>query len=66
MIKFPRRMLEFYFSKGFGILERNSNHLKKTPNLSKQIIQAEEAHDSEYVMTCNITVFSISKTLKKL
>ena len=37
-------MLEYYFSKGFGILERNSNSLKKISNLEKQIIHAEETH----------------------
>ena len=35
ILKCPRRMLEYYFSKGFGILERNPNNLKKIPNLEK-------------------------------
>ena len=44
-------MLGYFFSKAFGILERNSNSLKKIPNIEKQIIHTEEAHDSYYVMT---------------
>ena len=36
ILECPKRMLEYYFSKEFGILERNSNNLKKIPNLSKQ------------------------------
>ena len=59
-------MLEYYFSKGFGNLECNLNHLKKIPNLAKQRINTEETNDSEYVMTCNTTIPSKSKNLKKL
>ena len=66
ILKCPKMMLEYYFSKGFGILKRNSNHLKKIPNLEKQIIQAGEAHDSDYVMTCDTTTPSISSTRLKL
>ena len=40
VLKRPIRMLEYYFSKGFFILERNSNNLKKVPNLEKQRIHA--------------------------
>ena len=29
ILKCPSRMLEYYFPKGFGILERNSSNLKK-------------------------------------
>ena len=59
ILKFPEIMLECYFSKEFGILERNSNHLKKIPNLEKQRIHAEKTHNSDYVMTCNTKIFSI-------
>ena len=62
-LKCPIRMLKYYLSKGFGILERNSNHLKKIPNLSKQRIHSGETHDSECVMTFNTTILSISNTL---
>ena len=66
ILKYPIRMLEYYFSKRFGILERNPNNLKKIPNLAKQKIHAEEAHDSDYVMTFITTTISISNTLNKL
>ena len=36
----PKRMLEYYFSKRFGILECNFNNLKKLPNEVKQRIHA--------------------------
>ena len=58
--------MEYYFSKGFGILECSSNILKKIPNLVKQRIHVEEAHNSDYVMTGITTIPSISNTLKKL
>ena len=41
VLKCSRRILEYYFSKVFIILERNSNSLKKNQNLSKQRIHAE-------------------------
>ena len=66
ILKFCKRMLEYYFSKGYGILERNSNNLKKIPNLEKQRIHVEETHDSKYIMTCNTTIIYISNNLKKL
>ena len=35
VLKCPKGMLEYYFSKVFGILEHNSNYLKKIPNLTQ-------------------------------
>ena len=66
ILKCPKRMLEYYFSKGFGILEYNFNNLVKLQNEVKQIIHAEETHNSDYVMTCIYTIPPISNTLKKL
>ena len=59
-------MLEYYFSKGFGILECNFNNLVKLPNEVKQIINAEETDNSDYLMTCINTIPSTSNKLKKL
>ena len=59
MLKCPKRMLEYHFSKEFCILERNSNHLKKILNLAKQKIHVEETHDSEYDMNVNTNIPSI-------
>ena len=56
ILKCPKMMLEYYFSKGFGILEYNSNNLKKIPNIVKQRIHVEETHNLEYVMTCITTI----------
>ena len=66
ILKFPKRMLEYYFSKGFTILECNVNNLEKLPNEVKQIIHAEETDNSDKVMTCINTIPSISNTLKNL
>ena len=41
ILKCPKMMLEYYFSKGFTILECNDNNLEKLPNEVKQIIHAE-------------------------
>ena len=45
ILKCHKMMLEYYFSKGFGILECNSNHQKKIPNVVKQKNHAEETHN---------------------
>ena len=66
ILKFPKRMLEYYFSKVFGILECNSNNLEKILNIEKQKIHTEETYDSDYVITFNTTIISISNTLNKL
>ena len=58
-------MLEYYFSKVFVVLERNSNNFKIITNKAKKIIHAMDMHDSDYVMTCTAAVPSISNTIKK-
>ena len=59
-------MLEKYFSKGFTILEWNDSNLEKLPNEVKERIHAEEAKNSDKVMTCITTNFSTSNTLMNL
>ena len=66
ILKCPKRMLEYYFSKGFTILECNANTLEKPPNDVKQGIHAEETDNSDKVMKCINTISSTSNTLKKL
>ena len=53
----PSQMLEYYFSKGFLIFERNSNNLSRIANTEKQIINEMDMHDPDYVMifTTSIT-----------
>ena len=46
ILKYPKRILEYYFSKGFAILECNVNNLAKLPNELKQRIHAEETDNS--------------------
>ena len=65
VLKCPKRMLEYYFSKGFRILECSFNNLVKLPNEVKQRIHAEETDNSDYVMTCINTIPSTSNTPKK-
>ena len=59
ILKCPKKKLVYYFPNGSRILERNSNHLKKIPNLEKQRIHSEGTHDSEYVMACHNIITSI-------
>ena len=49
ILKCLKRMLEYYFSKGFGILECNLNNFAKIPNKVKQIIHSEE---NTYLILC--------------
>ena len=42
VLQSPKRMLEYYFSKGFTILECNYNNEAKLPNDVKQRTHAEE------------------------
>ena len=64
--KCPSRMLEYYFPKGFVVLEQNPNDLKIISNEAKQIINAMYMHDSDYVMNCTTAITSISNTLKNV
>ena len=59
-------MLEYYFSKGFTILEFNDNNLEKLSNDAKQRIHAEEKYNSDKVMTCINKIPSTSNTIKNL
>ena len=65
ILKCPKRMLEYSFSKGFGILECNFDNLEKLINEVKQRIHAKETDNSDYVMTCINTIPSRSNTLNK-
>ena len=59
----PSRMLEHYFSKGFGTFEQNSNNLTRIENEAKLRINAMDMHDSDYFMTFSIESISILNTL---
>ena len=66
ILKYPKSMLEYYFLKGFGILEYNFNNLAKLWNKVKQRTHAKETDNSDYVMTCMDTITYTSNTLNKL
>ena len=66
ILKCPKRMLEYYFLKGFSVLERNDNNLAKLLNEVLQRINAEETDHSDKVTTCINTISSTSNTLKNL
>ena len=66
ILKCPKRMLEYYFPKGFTILECNNNNLEKLSNDVKQRTHAEETYNPEKFMTCINTIPSTSNTLKNL
>ena len=66
ILKCPKRMLEYYFSKWFTVFECNTINLEKLPNEVKYKIHAEDTDNSEKVMTCTTRITSTSNTLKNL
>ena len=52
ILKYTKRVLEYYFSKGFTILECNVNNLAKRPKAVKQRTHAEEIYNSEKFIAC--------------
>ena len=66
ILKFPTRMLEYYFSKGFTLFDCNTNNLAKLPNDVKYRTHAEDAGNSDKVMICSTTIISKPNTLKNL
>ena len=66
ILKCPKRMLGYYFSKLFTLLYFNTNNLEKLPNEIKDIIHADDAENSDKVVIFNTTIPSASNTLKNL
>ena len=66
ILKCPKRMLKYYFSKGFTLFDCNTNNLAKLPNEVKDRIHVEYTENSEKVMICNTTIPSTSNTLNNL
>ena len=58
VLKFPKRMLEQYFSKVFTLFDCNTNNLAKLPNEVKDRIYTEDAKNSDKVVICNTTISS--------
>ena len=66
VIKFPKSMFKYYFSKGFTYFDCSIINLGKLPTEVKQIIHAEDTENSDKVMICSTTITSTSNTLKNL
>ena len=66
ILKFPKRMFEDYFSKGFTSFDCTKINLAKLPSEVKDRIYAEEKYNSYKVMIFSTAVTSTSNTLKKL
>ena len=65
-LKFPNRMFEYYFNKGFIIFDCDKNNLERIPYEIKDRIGAEVTENLDKVMICSTTITSTSNTLKKL
>ena len=63
ILKCLKSMLEYNFSKGFGILECNFNNFAQPPHEVKQRIHAEGTDTSDYSMTCINKITSTSNKL---
>ena len=66
ILKCAKRMLEYYFSRGFTLFECNTINLAKIPNEVKQRIHSEHTGNSDKVMTCTTAIPPTSNTLKIL
>ena len=66
IIKFPNRMSEYYFNKGFIEFTCDEDHLNKIPLFVKQRVGAGVEVNSDKVMLCKTKIISTSNTLKNL
>ena len=66
ILKCPKRMLEYYFSKVFIIFECNTINLEKLLNEVKERVHVEDTDNYDKVMTCTTTILSTYNTLKNL
>ena len=66
ILKFPNRMSQYYFNKGFTQFKCDEEHLKKNPDLVKERVGAVLTENTDLVMLCTTTITSTSSTLKNL
>ena len=66
ILKFPNRIFEYYFNKGFIIFDSDEKNLKRLPSEVKYRVYAEITVNSDRVMICSTTIPSTSNTLKNL
>ena len=65
-LKFPKRMLQYYFSKVFTYFDCSIISLLKLPTEVKHIINAEDIDNLDRVIICYTTSNSTSNTIKNL
>ena len=56
ILNIPKRILEYYFSKGFTLFDNNTNNLSKISNEVKVRIHVEDTDNSDKVMICSTTI----------
>ena len=66
ILKFPNRMFEYYFNKGFIIFNCDGKILKRLPYEVKDRVGAEVTVNSDKVVIFYTTIPSTSNTLKKI
>ena len=66
ILKCPKRMLEYYFSKWLTYFDCTINNLEELTSEVKFIIHAEDTDNSGKVMICSTKIPSTSNTLKNL
>ena len=59
-------MSQYYFYKGFTEIECDKEHLKRIPDLVKEIVGVVLSENIDLVMQCSTTITSTSTTLKNL
>ena len=59
-------MFEYYFNKGFIILNCDESNLKRLPSEVKDRVGVEVTVNSDKVMICSTTIPSTSNKLKNL
>ena len=66
ILKCPKRIFEYYFSKGSTYFDSTKINLEKLPSEVKDRIYAEVTDNPDKVMICSTTIPSTSNTLKNL
>ena len=64
ILSYHRKLVDYYISKGFDIIEKNSSDLIDVHLRVKQIINAEILHKNDYEMACYIENPSDVNSLK--
>ena len=66
ILKCPKKMFEYYFSKVCTCFDCSIIHVEKLPTEVKVRIHAEDTYNSDKFMICSTTIPSTSNTLKNL